>query len=301
LVGSAHTASASSSSSNTGVIIPLYTYPGSTWTAVIQAKEANPGVTIVAVINPDNGPGSGQDSNYLNGIQALRSAGVVVLGYVRTSYAARPAAAVIADINCYKSWYNINGIFLDEMSNVAGNEGYYSSLNTYIKSLGYTMTVGNPGADTIKGYIGTVDVIVVYEGAGLASPSYLAGWHSSFPKSNFASISYGVGNVNQTYVDSIRDSVGYVYLTSATLPNPYGSVPSYLGPLVAAFGPPSVSSVNTQSTATPSASLTTSFTTTTVSTPSPAASSSAADPAGVQSYLRGELIRWPRTEPITIL
>jgi hypothetical protein len=253
-----HVASALSSSPATGVIIPLYTYPGSTWTAVIQAKVANPGVSIVAVINPDNGPGASQDPNYVSGIQALRSAGVIVLGYVHTSYAARPAASVIADINSYKSWYNVSGIFLDEMSNVAGNEGYYSSLNTYIKSLGYTMTVGNPGADTIPGYIGTVNVIVVYENLGLPSPSAISGWHASYAKSNFASISYGVGSVNQTYIDSISSSIGYVYLTSGTLPNPYGALPSYFGSLVSALGAQSASNTQSQTTPTSSGSNTTS-------------------------------------------
>jgi hypothetical protein len=271
LAQSVHATSSLPSSTTTGVIIPLYTYPGSTWAVVIQAKEANPGVNIVAVINPDNGPGASKDQNYVNGIQALRSAGVTVLGYVHTSYASRPAASVIADINSYKSWYNVSGIFLDEMSNVAGNEGYYSSLNTYIKSLGYTMTVGNPGADTIPGYIGTVDVIVIYENAGLPSPSSVTGWHSSYAKSNFASISYGVDAVNQTYITSISNSVGYIYLTSGDLPNPYGALPSYLGGLVAALGVQPASNIQSQTTTT---TATTSSSTNTSSTASATISSS---------------------------
>lgn len=310
-----HAVSALSSSPATGIIIPLYTYPGSTWTAVIQAKAANPGVSIVAVINPDNGPGASQDPNYVSGIQALRSAGVIVLGYVHTSYAARPAASVIADINSYKGWYNVSGIFLDEMSNVAGNEGYYSSLNAYIKSIGYTMTVGNPGADTIPGYIGTVDVIVVYENLGLPSPSAVSGWHASYAKSNFASISYGVGSVNQTYIDSISNSMGYVYLTSGSLPNPYGALPSYFGSLVAALGVQSVSNTHSQTTTTSSGSNTSSSsgaptttsssaTSTTASTPIGAttvSSSKVPDSRGFLNCLSGELISGPRAEIIVWL
>jgi spherulation-specific family 4 protein len=290
-----HTASASSSSSATGVIIPLYTYPGSTWTAVIQAKAANPGVSIVAVINPDNGPGASQDPNYVSGIQGLRSAGVIVLGYVHTSYAARPAASVIADINSYKGWYNISGIFLDEMSNVAGNEGYYSSLNTYIESLGYTMTVGNPGADTIPGYIGTVNVIVVYENLGLPSPSALAGWHASYAKSNFASISYGMGSINQTDIARISNSVGYVYLTSGIQPNPYDSLPPYFGSLVAALGSHAGSDTQSQTTTTSSV---------TASGHSGATPTSAATVSGVrqlQNYASRGFIIGMRAETIVFL
>ena len=226
---------ASPASSRTGVIIPLYTYPGSAWASVIQAKTAHPHVPIIAVINPDNGPGASLDQNYASGIQALRSAGITVLGYVYTGYAARPAASVIADIDSYKGWYNVSGIFLDQMSNAVGHEGYYSSLNTYAKSLGFALTVGNPGANTIPSYVGTVDMMIIYESAGLPSLSALAGWHTDYAKSNFATISYGISSVNQTFIASASKYAGYVYLTSGNLPNPYGSLPSYFDRLVAAL------------------------------------------------------------------
>src|ERR1700676_998467 len=126
------------------LIVPLYTYPGVSWSAIISAKQANPSVAMVVIINPDNGPGTAKDQNYVTGINNLRAAGIVVLGYDHTSWAARPLADVKADINSYKSWYNASGIFFDEMSNVPGDEGYYSTLNQYSKSLGLNFTVGNP-------------------------------------------------------------------------------------------------------------------------------------------------------------
>jgi hypothetical protein len=85
------------------LIVPLYTYPGVSWTNIINAKHANPGVAMVTIINPDTGPGASKDQNYVSGINNLRAAGVVVLGYDHTSYAARPLADVEADINSYKS------------------------------------------------------------------------------------------------------------------------------------------------------------------------------------------------------
>jgi len=285
LTNAPHAASSTSSSSDTGVIVPLYTYPGGTWTSVVQAKVANPGVNIVAVINPDNGPGASQDPNYVSGIQALRTAGVTVLGYVHTSYAARPAAAVIADIDAYKNWYNVSGIFLDEMSNVAGNEGYYSSLNTYIKSLGYTLTVGNPGADTIPSYVGTVDVIVIYENQGVPSSSALAGWHASYDRSNFASISYGVASIDEAIIANVSSSAGYIYLTPGNLPNPYDSLPAYFGALVAALGDTSSSNSQSQTTTTSSSTTSTTSSTSVGST----STQIKYGPVGSPSYLDREM------------
>ena len=75
-----------SAASQTGVMVALYTYPDSTWTTVAQAKAAHPSVPVVAIINPNNGPGSSRDANYVSGIQELHAAGVVVLGYDATGY-----------------------------------------------------------------------------------------------------------------------------------------------------------------------------------------------------------------------
>jgi Spherulation-specific family 4. len=50
-------------------MIALYTYPDSTWDVVAQAKSAHPSVPVVAIINPNNGPGSSRDANYVSGIQ----------------------------------------------------------------------------------------------------------------------------------------------------------------------------------------------------------------------------------------
>ena len=181
-----NTASATTQSTtttgSTGVMVPLYVYPGSDWTQVIQIKNAHPSVPIVAIINPNSGPGSSSDSNYLSGIQQLQAAGVKVLGYVYTSYGARSTTSVHADIDSYNNWYHVNGIFFDEMANTSGLETYYSNLSNYVKSLGMTMTVGNPGTDTLSSYIGTVDVLDIYENPGMPSLTSLTGWHTRLSK-----------------------------------------------------------------------------------------------------------------------
>lgn len=219
--------------SSTGVMIALYTYPDSTWDVVAQAKSAHPSVPVVAIINPNNGPGSSRDANYVSGIQKLHAAGVVVLGYDATGYASNSASSVKSVMDTWKSLYNIDGIFFDEMANWSGPESYYSGLTSYAKSLGYTMTVGNPGTDTLPSYIGTVDNLMIYEDAGLPPISALQSWHTSYDKSNFSMIAFGVNSISTSFLSSASNYVGYIDLTNDVLDNPYDSVPSYFGTLVA--------------------------------------------------------------------
>ncbi|MDA4118595.1 MAG: spherulation-specific family 4 protein [Thaumarchaeota archaeon] len=236
------TLSNSNTTSSAGVMVPLYSYPGSDWNVVIKAKLAHPTVPMVAIINPYNGPGSSYDPNYASGVDNLRAAGVVVLGYDRTSYGARSTADGIADINAYKSWYAVNGIFFDEMANVPGYEGYYSSLNSYAKSVGFAFTVGNPGASTVSSYIGTVGRIVTYESEGVPDSSSLAAWTLGLPRNNFVMMAYGVSHLSNSSLAAASDYVSYVYVTDEGLPNPYGGLPLYFSKLVATLDASSLDS-----------------------------------------------------------
>ena len=55
--------------------------------------------SIVAIVNPDSGPGGGPpNDDYAHGLADLRAGGVGLLGYVATGYGARSAAAVKASV-----------------------------------------------------------------------------------------------------------------------------------------------------------------------------------------------------------
>jgi len=227
------TQAAGLSTSPTGLIISLYTYPGTTWDQVAAAKKAHPSVPIIAIINPASGPGTSIDTKYVTGIQELKSAGVIVLGYVYTSYASRNMSSVIDDIDTYKKWYPVDGIKFDQMANTPGFESYYSNLTAYAKSQGFTFTVGNPGTDTIPSYIGTVDNMIIYEGPGLPTIPSLAGWHTSYDKSNFSAESFGISTLDEAAEFTESQYLGYMYITNDILPNPYDSIPPYLSTEVA--------------------------------------------------------------------
>lgn len=243
--GLVHPASAATQSS-TSLIVPLYGYPSATWTTLAQQKLANPSVPIVAVVNPSNGPGTTQDPNFVSGIQTLRSAGITVIGYAYTNYAGTPISSVESAILGYKTLYGLSGVYLDQMSNVPGHESYYSTLTQYADSIGMSLVIGNPGADVPSSYIGTVNAMIIYESPGLPSLSFLGGWHTSYPKSDFGIVAYGVSSISPSYIASASNDVGYIYVTDGTMPNPYANLPSYLSSLLgdlAATGSASTSGV----------------------------------------------------------
>ena len=161
---------------DTGIIIPLYSYPGPTWDKIIQEKKTHQSIPMVVIVNPDNGPGI-KNSDYTVGIKNLQSAGIIVLGYVYTG--STDMDTITTQIDSYKNWYHVNGIFFDQMYNEKGYEAYYRHLSSYARNLGLNMTVGNPGIDTIPSYVGTVDNMVIHDNPGLPSIMSLGGWHTN--------------------------------------------------------------------------------------------------------------------------
>src|SRR3989441_5399769 len=250
-------------STNSRIVIPPYTFTtDGSWAENLRAKNAHPNVPIIAVINPSNGPGGSSDPNYVQGVMNFQAAGVIVLGYVATGYASHLMSSLESQIGSYKNWYSVSGIFFDEMSNVQGNENYYSTLNTYVKSLGMTITMGNPGTSMPNSYIGTLDSLCIFEQSGLPTLSYLSSY-SGHPKLNFAYIGLSVSLLNTAFEAASSQYAGWIYITNAGGGNPYNVLPSYFMDEVAALDP---SPVTTTTTVPPVTTTTTTATTTTFST-----------------------------------
>ncbi len=210
-----------------GIMIPFYIYPSVRWERLGEIKKSHPSVPVIAVVNPGNGPGKVKDQNYQSGIDFLHSAGVRIVGYVRTSYGLRFKETVLSDMTNYSDWYHVDGIMFDEMSNKTGYESYYSFLDTKARRLGFGITVGNPGTCVPSSYLDTMDVLCIYERHGLPSISDLSCCNSGNRKSNFAVISYRVASFESFFLSGARDYVSWVYITDADLPNPYDQLPTY--------------------------------------------------------------------------
>ena len=214
--------------SPTGVMVGLYFYPlNNSWDYLINLKNQYPNVPVVAVINPDNGAGSIKDNFYASQVSKLQSAGITTIGYVYTNYAQRDVNQIFQEIDKYNIWYNVDGIFFDEVANF-GQENYYRGVSQYAKSQGVSYTVGNPGTNIPVSYIGVMDTYIIYENRGLPSLTSLANIYPDYDKRNFAITSYGVFNLRASDISSISNYVGYLSITDDDLPNPYNTYPSYL-------------------------------------------------------------------------
>ena len=225
------------------ILIPLYNYP-ITWdtTQYIwdEVAAANSSVPIVAIINPNNGPDGGPpNSDYQYAMNDLRSAGVKMLGYVLTDWGNRPIEAAKADVDLYANHFNVNGIFLDEAASGTDKLGYYSELYSYIKSKpGLSQVVINPGINVAEGYVSqpASDTAVIFE--------HQTGWQTytpdpyvwNYPAQRFSMMAYEVPDVAtmHSYVDLARArNIGYVYVTNDGGGNPWDTLPTYWGELVA--------------------------------------------------------------------
>lgn len=215
----------------TGLIVPLYIYPApGKWEPLIAAKQANPQVPILAIVNPGSGPGSRTDPLYVAGMAALREAGIMAFAYVYSSYRRRSYDEVTNDIDAYTALYgrNFDGIFVDEMAK--DDAAHYESVASHARSGGFGRVIGNPGTDVPKEYVGkAADVFVIYENAGSPSPTFLGGWHAAYPKQTWAFIAHHTASLDPSLVAKAKMDVGLLYLTDAD----YHSFPPYLGRLCA--------------------------------------------------------------------
>jgi hypothetical protein len=204
-------------------LVPLYTYPGSSWDNVVNGASK---VATIAIINPNSGPSaSGPDSAYNTYMTKLKNAGVEMIGYVYTSYGARSISDVQKDIDLYATKYpGVTGIFFDEASDAASQISFYTQAYNHVLSKGFKHSVLNPGVQPAQGYASISTSIVVFEEAGskLSSINY-ASWVTCAPsaaqkagyKYKFAGIAHSTASGSSGAVLSAMKSKGFglVYVT----------------------------------------------------------------------------------------
>jgi len=217
-----------------GILVPAYFSPaaGGYWSVLNQAADRVP---LVAIMNPNNGPSVSVNSNYTLAVGALRKAGGRVIGYVYSSYAARPLTEVKADIDRYHAFYSIDGFFVDEMTNDSdvSHLAYYEDLYQYIKAKQASyLVVGNPGINTSAGYLTrpTADALVTFE-SNTGYPQYAPdSWTQTLPATAFAHLCYDVPASN-TMTDDVRlaltRNAGYIFVTDDRGSNPWDTLPSF--------------------------------------------------------------------------
>jgi hypothetical protein len=216
---------------STGIMVALYFDPQFLlWDSLIDLKNQYPNVNVLAVINPHNGPGDFKDTTYATEVLKLQSAGITVLGYTFTNYGQRDINLIFQDINKYTLWYNVDGIFFDEVANF-GQEEYLKTLDDYANAKGASFTMGNPGTDIPPSYIGMMDNYIIYENKGLPDLNSIEERYSELDKEHFSVTSYGVMDFDSNYISALSEFVQYIYITNDDMPNPYDTFSIHLARL----------------------------------------------------------------------
>jgi Spherulation-specific family 4 len=219
------------------ILMPLYLYPSvvngrSNWQPLADAAAKVP---IVAIINPNSGPGGKPNSDYLAAMKLLQKAGVKMVGYVATDYGKRPMAKIKAEIDLYDRYFNVQGIFLDEGASAAQHHSHYSQIYKYIRSKPkLQQVITNPGTHLDEKYFSqpAADRAVIFENAGQEWPQYQPSTYlSKYGRQHFALMLHGVPDrlTMEKYLDlAVQRNIGYVYITDdKAATNPWDSFPSY--------------------------------------------------------------------------
>jgi hypothetical protein len=216
------------------VVVPAYQYPtlGTLWADLAAAA---PRVPLVAILNPDNGPGAVADPNYVAAVNAVRAAGGKVYGYVYTHYTARGADTVLADAARYPRFYPIDGVFVDELTADASpaHLAYYAGLVAGLHdSLPGLPVMGNPGINCDAGYVNVAhfDELLTFEHHAGYDTWLPESWMAAQPPSRFVNLVYarhGAAGMLEAIRQAAHRNVASVYVTDDSLPNPWDTLPPY--------------------------------------------------------------------------
>ncbi len=195
-----------------------------------RLEQAHPLVGIV-VANPFSGPGHAHERALAEQVRRSQAAGLIVLGYVSTAYGARRITDVVAEADCYRRWYSVDGIFFDEVASGCELVGYYSELAADVRaSRRDARVVLNPGTNPQECLMGVTDVMLSFEGDYRTYVDDYDGpaWAPKYHPARVWHLIHGARTVAEmeqaVYLSRLRGA-GWVYVTPQQLPNPWYTLP----------------------------------------------------------------------------
>lgn len=205
--------------SGMGIIMPIY---GNTTTQFSAAEAAARRVPLIAIFNPDNGPGTSKRTSYANAMNRIKSAGGQVIGYISTDYGNIDINDVKSQMDQYSSWYGVNGYFIDEMHYTSSKLNYYKSANSYARGKG-KFVVGNPGGSISSTYLAAAEILITFENP------VSSGWGSASggERARYGAIPYSASSLGSLVTQADTKGFGWIYATNRSEPDPFGLLPSY--------------------------------------------------------------------------
>ena len=218
------------------LLVPAYFYPaGPGLRAWQRLMEAASKIKIVAIANPNSGPGDQCNADYYLILQAARDRGMRVVGYVSTGYGRRRLPEVKLEIDRWVEFYpQINGFFFDQQSTEARDVAFYTVIRDYARQkIKDALVINNPGAVCDETYFAQAasDVTCIFasfEGFNQLSPPAPL-WQ--YKPARFAALTYQITDakaMRQVINDAINKRIGYLYISDAPKgDNPWAQLPVY--------------------------------------------------------------------------
>lgn len=210
-----------------GVPAYFYPWPASSWWN--QIADLRPGSLII--INPASGPGQAVDARYAAVIEKARSRGLVILGYVDSDYGAIAADRIADETLRHRSWYSVDGIFLDRVAPDDSSLPHYTDLAQRIHDAGLSVAFNAGQPDIYAGYAAVADHLVVFEGPlSKYVECHFPRWFADTAPYQLWHLVYGVATVEEMHrvvVRAAATNAGLVYVTDGILPNPWDHLPPY--------------------------------------------------------------------------
>lgn len=206
------------------IIIPAYDpYPGPEWDVIFEHAAD----IAYVILNVNSGVGAAIDHVYVAMAAQLKAANIQTLGYVSSRYGARPIGEVQREIGLWFAWYQVSGIFADEMDYKPTSLPYYKRVKS---ATGSSILVTNPGSVPDESYRDLDAIICVAE---TDEQTYLAKTFPEWTKirpHNVAHIVFGVTDIARVLERINDNNADFFYLTSTGGRDPQFSVPATLWP-----------------------------------------------------------------------
>lgn len=213
--------------------IPTYFYPCTEDDCYWRRLINNAKYISFAIINPNSGVGEKFNPDYKSQVNQAKLNNLKIIGYVYTKYAKRPLKEVKDEIQLYYQFYEVDGIFFDEVSPYDKDISYYKDIHDFalseVKS-NSPIFVFNPGTNIDESFLRELPntIFVTFEGN---FENYLnwesLGWETRYPKERFWHLIYKTedSQINEIFRLFKNRHVGNIYITPDNLPNPWDTLP----------------------------------------------------------------------------
>jgi hypothetical protein len=217
------------------LLVPVYIFPTGEgrrdWQRLFDAASK---AEIVAIVNPNSGPGDVRNLDYAGIFTEACNQGITLVGYVSTDYGRRPQVEIKNDIDTWVRLYpQICGFFFDQQPRDSNNAGRFGELRDYAKrKIRDPLVITNPGVPCDEAYLdqavsNVTCIFVNYQGFDqFEIPATL----KAYEPFRFAALPYNIPDAEtmRTIVkDAIIKRIGYLYVSDAKPPNHWGKLPTY--------------------------------------------------------------------------